>query len=507
MIIFTKCTAKSGAILSLVYQVVILILGFVIPRLVIVSYGSETNGLLTTVTQIFTYIALLEAGIGNASINALYKPIVNGDFVKINHVYSSTKRYFHKMTYIYGLCVVILSLLYPMVVTSTLDYFTIAMVIFLHGISGAVTFLFSAAYRQLIIADGKYYIISTINVIVYIVSSIGKILLINLGYNMVILMSFNFLISCFQAALFIKIIKQCYPYLKEVSTPNMSILSERNAFVVHEISSIIFSSTDAIIISTFCNFKLTSVYIIYNMVFASLASLINSVDSSLNYILGHIWASGNKIKYIKVHDMYESLYIAVMFTVFTVAYILILPFVSLYTAGITDIEYIDTLLPILFCGVQLLSCVRAVSSRLINISGHATDTKKRSIAEAIINLLSSIFLVNLIGIYGVILGTIIALLYRSNDIIIYANRKILNRSVGKIYKKIFFNSFTFSIIAYYMHFCSNKMLKICDTYFMFVVYGLILTPIMAVAYLLIAVLTEKELYIELKKLLAAKCII
>ena len=32
-----------------------MILGILIPRLFIVSYGSETNGLLSTITQIFTF--------------------------------------------------------------------------------------------------------------------------------------------------------------------------------------------------------------------------------------------------------------------------------------------------------------------------------------------------------------------------------------------------------------------------------------------------------------------
>jgi hypothetical protein len=59
----------------------------------------------------------------------------------------------------------------------------------------------------------------------------------------------------------------------------MAALAERNAFVVHEVSSTIFSSTDALILSTFCSLKVTSVYTVYNMVFYSLSSLIASVNN------------------------------------------------------------------------------------------------------------------------------------------------------------------------------------------------------------------------------------
>ena len=44
-------------------QLIAIILGLVVPRLFISSYGSDVNGLLSTITQLFTYLALLEAGI------------------------------------------------------------------------------------------------------------------------------------------------------------------------------------------------------------------------------------------------------------------------------------------------------------------------------------------------------------------------------------------------------------------------------------------------------------
>ena len=57
-------------------QIIVLILGFIVPRIIMTHYGSDTNGLMNTITQIFTYMALLEAGISQASRNALYKYII-----------------------------------------------------------------------------------------------------------------------------------------------------------------------------------------------------------------------------------------------------------------------------------------------------------------------------------------------------------------------------------------------------------------------------------------------
>ena len=78
---------------------------------------------------------------------------------------------------------------------------------------------------------------------------------------------------------------------------------------------------------------------------------------------------------------------------------------------------------------------RRTSSQIINFAGHFQQTQWRSILESAINLSVSVFLVAQIGIYGVLIGTIVALLYRTNDIIIYTNRKILNRFPWKTYRR------------------------------------------------------------------------
>ena len=44
------------------------IVAIVIPRLFIVNYGSEINGLLASIRQIYVYLALLEIGVGDSTV-------------------------------------------------------------------------------------------------------------------------------------------------------------------------------------------------------------------------------------------------------------------------------------------------------------------------------------------------------------------------------------------------------------------------------------------------------
>ena len=72
---------------------------------------------------------------------------------------------------------------------------------------------------------------------------------------------------------------------------------------------------------------------------------------------------------------------------------------------------------------------------VIKFAGHFKQTQWHSVLEAAINVTVSLIGVHFYGIYGVLLGTIAALLYRTNDMIIYANKKILHRSPWKTYRR------------------------------------------------------------------------
>lgn len=466
---------------GLLSQLTVLSLGLLIPRLVLVSYGSEINGLLNTVTQIFGYVALLEAGIGNAAINALYKPIVNKDKSRVSEVVSATRIYYKKVTIVYAVCVIVVSLVYPMLVISEICYISMALVIFFQGMSGALVFYFIAAYKQLLIADGKNYYNQTIYLIIYIITSMTKIILMSRGVDIVFLQFAYFVITICQIMIYRGVIKKKYFWIQYHKKPNMECLAQRNAFLVHEISIAVFSGTDVFLLSTFCSLKIASIYAIYNLVFSSLNALINAVNGSLTYVLGQTYAKDKK-EYIKIHDTYEEIYMAVIFSLMTVAYILIIPFVKIYTSGVSDIQYIDYRLPFLFVMIQLLSCGRAISSNLINLAGHAKATQTRSIIETVINLTVSIVLIHYLGIYGVLIGTITALLYRSNDIVIYANKKILDRSSITTYKKWMKNLMIFFLFAIIEYVLRDKLFLMCVNILNFLWIAVILTTIVVIVY-------------------------
>ena len=62
---------------NLILQLVVIVSGFIIPKLLIGSFGSDTYGLVASITQFLSLIMLLEAGIGPVIKAKLYKYIAD----------------------------------------------------------------------------------------------------------------------------------------------------------------------------------------------------------------------------------------------------------------------------------------------------------------------------------------------------------------------------------------------------------------------------------------------
>lgn len=440
-----KKKLSKNLIITFLTYAFLLVANIVVSKIILMTYGSEMNGLLSSVNQIFSYVALLEAGIGTATITALYKPITEEDIEGISRVYSASITYYRSVLKWYILCVVAVAFLWPLAIETEIDYWTIFGVVCIQGVSNALTFYFVSATTNYLLASGKNYINVYAHTAITILTYVAKIFVSILGGHILLITLSLLAINALKCGFywFYKKIKCAEICIQKVV--DKSLLKQKNSFLIHEISGCIFAATDLILISIFCDLKIASVYAVYSMILGALSNIIGQVFNSSTYILGNAYSK--REEYSKVHDRFNIIYIAIVFCLYTVVYLLLLPFISVYTKGINDVNYIDRYLPILFVGIQLLSSCRIVDNSLIKIALHAKQTINRTIIESLINIVASILLVNLIGIYGVLIGTLIALIYRTNDIIAYANRKILHRSPLKEYGLYITNFFVFAVFV------------------------------------------------------------
>jgi len=464
---------------SAVGQIVTIIVGLILPRLYMIEYGSEVNGLLNSLNQFLVYLSLFEAGIGATTQQALYGPVARQDWVSINKVLAATDYYYKRTSKWYLLSLVALTFLYPWIVQSELPYFLISGAVFFSGIGNVFLFRFQAKYKLLLQVDGKNYIITNLTTVLGVGTSLLKAILITVGFNVVFVLASTFAIQMLQVAYLIAYTKRHYLELNLSVVPNLDSLAQRNHMLIHQISGMIFQNTDVLILTIVCGLKTVSVYSVFKLVITYIESILTILINSVNFVLGQTFQL-NLEKYKKRIDIFESLYSAMSFALFSVVLFLMLPFVKLYTAGVSDIHYADEKLPVLFVSVALLTCIRVPMLHTINYAGHFKQTLPQSILESAINLTVSLLCVFRFGIYGVLFGTIVALLYRTNDVIIYANRKILNRTPWKTYSIHLINL----VVFLFLQFGFGRFFWNVDSIWQFMCAGMIATVISASCFVL-----------------------
>ena len=105
--------ALISMIVAFILQIVNIISGLIVPRMIIGTFGSSVNGLISSITQFLGYISLLQLGVGGVTRAALYKPLAYSNTEQISKVIKATDIFFKKIAILSGLYIGILALVYP----------------------------------------------------------------------------------------------------------------------------------------------------------------------------------------------------------------------------------------------------------------------------------------------------------------------------------------------------------------------------------------------------------
>ena len=138
-----KKKLSYNILFSLLLQIVAVINSFITSKITINYFGSEINGLVSSINQFLNYISLLEGGVGAVIMAQLYKPIYENDKNKISDIISSSKKFFRQIICIYMIYTLILSLIYPLMIKSSINKESIVTLIWILSISLCAQYFFA----------------------------------------------------------------------------------------------------------------------------------------------------------------------------------------------------------------------------------------------------------------------------------------------------------------------------------------------------------------------------
>lgn len=471
-----KSKSRTGnAIINLTinmsYQIINTVANLILPPLLIGKFGSNINGLISTIKQIIGYIQLFGAGISESSVVSLYKPLNEKNYQNISAVFNASNKSFFNAGIIFSVFAAFLSVIYPFLINDSIDKLLVCVLTIILCLGGASEFFVIGKCRTLLIADQKMYIVNIAQILGIIFNVFITVLLIKLDANIMIVQLGGTIIYIMRIYVLVWYVKKYYPFLDYKVPPDMKAVDKRNAAMVHQLAGLVSFGSQTIVVSTFCGLAEGSVYSIYNLVFTGINTLCSTVSSALLAGFGNLITTESKEKLNQVYRMYECLYFAMVTFFYSVAFVLIVPFIRLYTMGIQDANYIRETSAVLFCLMGITNCLRTPGGTLINAIGHYKETKNRSIIEMLICLFLELILVKKHGINGVLIATILAYAYRTIDVIFYSNYVILKSSVKKTMQNMMVDLFSFSVFFLLINGIKIEVIS----YSSWIIYGLFLS--------------------------------
>ena len=420
---------------TLFLQATLILNGFIIPKIILDAFGSDVNGLVASVTQFLNYIALVEGGITGVIMAKLYKPLANGDQDKLSAIFVSARRFYKKIGLIFILYTIILAIVYPLIFNVGFSFAYVSLLTLILSISLIIQYMMAITYKTLLNADKKIYIVSFTQAIIRILEIVLAFLAIKVYPEIHFLKFLTGVIFILQPIVYLHYVKKYFKINYNAKADDSLIKGRWDGFAINT-AAFIHNSTDVAVLTVFTNLATVSVYSVYALVTNGIKNVVNALVSSLNPVLGHAYARGDFKELNQKLDLYEYIVYALVFFIFSVTGLLITPFVSIYTAGLTDADYFQPLFGILLVIAEALYLLKFPHLNLAYSADKFKEISKPAFIEAGLNIVISIILVPFMGLIGVAIGTIVAMFYRLVFHVYYTSRIVPGRKQWMFYRKL-----------------------------------------------------------------------
>lgn len=430
---------KYNVSTSLAYQVVMMISGIIVPKLLISSFGSEVYGATTSIAQFLGYIALLEGGIGGVARAALYKPIAENDIQAISAVVAEIKHFFKIIGFVFIAYVLVLAFGFKSISQlEVLDQSATFFLVIAISISTFAQYFIGVSYAVFLQASQKTFITQIIRIGTTIINVISIVILVNIGCNVIIVKLISGCVFALGPVLQWLYVKKNYSLVKV--DRQKDALKNKWTGIGQHIAYFLHNHTDVVVLTLFSDLLAVAVYSVYNMVISAIQSIVSSFSTGMEALFGDMYAKKEYDLLQKTFSEYETLISCLTISLFSTTIVLITPFISIYTKEITDTDYIQPLFGIILSLASIFFSMRTPYHSIIIAAGHFKQTRWAAYGEAIINITLSILLVRSFGLVGVAVGTVCAVAFRFTFYAFYLSNNILHRSIGLWFKRLGVNA-------------------------------------------------------------------
>lgn len=473
---------------------------FIVRTVMIQTLGNEYTGLNGLFTSILKILSLAELGFSSAITYNMYEPIAYGDRKKICALLNIYKKIYKFVgSIVLGVGVLLLPFLNRMIYGSYPDDINIYILYIIYLANTCLTYFLFAYRTSLLNAYQRYDVISVISLVTSVMMYILEIscIIITRNYYLYALSALvatvvnNLLVLYESKRLFPEI--TCHGKIEEKII--CDIKTRVRALLGHRIGTAVITSADNVVISVFLGLAAVTYYNNYYYIITALISIIDTVLGGMVATIGNYITLKSKNE---IERLFNSLNFMITWIVgwFSICYgCLIQDFIEIWLGK--SYQYESFMTVALFCLYFYFWKVRSVSLRFKEAAGMWNDDFWKPYVAAVTNITFNIILVNIIGIDGVLISTIIAMVFINMPWeihVLYVN--LFHKKEYKYYLMLTFKTIVTVIAGVITYFCCT-FIKIEPVFTRLICKGCMCVVIPNIIYWLFSV-RDKE-FIVLKE--------
>ena len=469
------------------------ILGIIVTRMVIDHFGSDFNGLNSTANQIINVLLVLEGGFTLASNVALFSPLTNLDYKTVNNILSITRKKFNYIGIIFLIIGFIVTIIYSLVINSGLSKELVFTVIIMAILPASFNLYYAATYRVLLQTQQKEYVINLITMFTIGIGYVNNIVMIYNNGPMWAVRFITMIYALINSILIVEYVKQKHSFLNIKQDHCHGVIKGTRDVMAQKVTGVIYNSAPIVFLSILPSggTMSASVYAVYNNVFLILKSILYGVIDAPRLGFGQILTEKNRDEIWPLFAQYEYIVFYSIFVTMNTAYVMILPFISLYTKGITDIDYYNNIIALLIVLISVIEMAHIPSGHLINMAGEFKISTNFQIMSCILLIITMSIGGILSGVYGLLLSILIVAISLAMMEMWYVHVRFFKRKLTELQRLLL----PFLVIGVFVSHFEQFLFNDINNVFIFVAYGIVLVFMNSLIAIMISfVFCRSELY-------------
>ena len=405
--------ASRNILFGLVLKIYQLLIPFVMRTVIIYSLGVQYLGLNSLFVSVIQVLNLAELGVGSAMVYSMYKPIIEDDSITICALMRLYKIYYRVIGIVILLVGMFLLPFIPNLISGNIPKDMNVYILYLLNLIATVLSYWLFAYKNSILqAYQRIDIISKVmlftETIKYALQIVVLVIFHNYYYYIIAILVTQIMTNIITAVVSDKMYPQYQPKGKLSKDMIKQINQRIRDLFTSKIGMVIVNSVDTIVISAFLGLTVLAVYQNYFYIITAVTGLIGTVFTSVTAGIGNSIVIESKEK--NFQDLNKFTFIIVWISGVCVSCFLCLfqPFMSIWVGK----EFLlDFSIVICFCIYFFVYEINQLLNTYKDAAGIWNEDRFRPLVTALTNLVMNLIMVQFMGIYGIILSTVLSALF------------------------------------------------------------------------------------------------